>query len=56
MEELTFLLQKHSAFCDNDWDVAIYETLAQVVCERDRDIRILDADLQRNSKNACGSL
>jgi hypothetical protein len=46
------LLQKNAAFRDNDGDIAINKALALVVGERNSNVRVFDADVQRNAKDA----
>lgn len=47
----TFLLQEHSALCDDYGHVAVNETLSIVVGEGDSDVCVLDADLERDTED-----
>ena len=53
---LTFLFEKDATFCDDYWYITIYVTLIVFVRERNGNICVFDADLQRNTKYADRSL
>lgn len=48
----TFLFQKHSTFGNNDRHISINETLSSLVHERNGNVCVFDAVLERDSEDS----
>lgn len=54
-DSLTFLFEKNAALGDDDWDVAVNVALSFIVEQRNGDVGVSDALLERHSEDALGA-
>lgn len=52
MREHTLFLQEHPTLCDHDRNITVDETFTVIICERDGDIGVFDADVERDTEDA----